>query len=95
MKAAKKIEIITGSIEFKNIIKVFSEHKIPYTAITNISGQGAHGQKSSDEIFGILKNSYLVSTCSIEDWDKMKEEVRKVIKTYGGICMLTDVEVFS
>jgi len=74
---------------------VFSENKIAYTAITNISGQGAHGEKSSDEIFGILKNSYLISTCNEQEWDKIKEDVRRVIKTYGGVCMLTDVEVFA
>ena len=88
----KKVEIIIESVYIKKLLKVLKSHNIAgYTIIKDIEGYGGHGFKTADDVTDVFSNILLFTVCEHEVYEQMDKEIRSLLHTYGGKCILTDV----
>lgn len=93
MKNAKKIEIITGSYDMREIIRIITAAGMPgYTLIPDVRGMGERGSRDADGLTEAFKNSLLILICEQAQWTSIQEPVRSLISRVGGMVMLTDCE---
>src|SRR5437868_5227702 len=93
MIAAKKIEVVIESINTKKVIVIFKKLKIEgYTVLQEATGAGAHGKYDAQELTDVFKNTYFIVVCSQEQMQTLIHELRPIVKKYGGICYISDVQ---
>lgn len=91
MQAVKRIEIITDSLEMKEVGTVLEAHGISaFTVIKNVTGQGERGVQSGDDLTDVFKNSYLLTTCRPEQVEEIVNAIRPLLKRRGGVCLISD-----
>ncbi|MCX7938246.1 MAG: hypothetical protein N2545_02245 [Thermoflexales bacterium] len=61
-----------------------------YTIIRDVIGKGERGIRRGDELSGVFKNSYLLTTCEPEQLPAIVEAVRPILKQRGGVCLVSD-----
>ncbi|MEM1134644.1 MAG: transcriptional regulator [Bacteroidota bacterium] len=93
MKAIKKIEIVTGSLDAKKVINLLDEKGIKgYTIIKNVMGNGDKGYQDGDGLHEAFQNKYIMVACSEEELEKLVEPLRAILKKSGGICLVSDAQ---
>lgn len=93
MKKMKKIEIVIDSLHLEHLIKLLEEKSFSgYTVIREVYGKGERGLMSGDEVSGVFQNSYLFTICEEQQLSSILEDLRKVLKKYGGVCIISDVD---
>ena len=91
MQSAKRIEIITSSVEMQKVCDMLETLGVDgYTIVPNVSGRGDRGIQSGDELTGVFSNSLLVTACLPERLEAIVEAVRPILKRRGGVCLVTD-----
>ncbi|MFM7365919.1 MAG: P-II family nitrogen regulator [Cuspidothrix sp.] len=93
MQNVKRIEIITNSLELQKVLKILDNVGISgYTIIEDVIGKGHRG-KAIDDLEGhALTNGYILTICSQEQEDQVLENIRPVLKKYGGVCIVSDAK---
>lgn len=92
MKPMKKIEIIINSTYLSKIIEVLEKTgSTGYTVIKDIVGKGERGIMRGDEITDVFKNNYVFTICPPEIASKVIENLKPVLKSFGGVCITSDV----
>ncbi|MEZ0322974.1 MAG: transcriptional regulator [Hydrogenothermaceae bacterium] len=92
MEARKKIEVVIDSYHLGKVTEVFEKNGISgYTIIKDVIGKGERGLMSADELTDAFKNSYIFTVCNEEKALKILEQLRPILKKYGGVCLLSDV----
>ncbi|MDP2188155.1 MAG: hypothetical protein Q8J69_05685 [Sphingobacteriaceae bacterium] len=93
MQNAKRIEIITGAYDMREVIRLLELAGLPsYTLIPDIQGKGERGTRDADGLTGAFKNSLLIVVCSETAWEGLKETLRNLIQRVGGMVMACDCE---
>ncbi|MDK3159473.1 hypothetical protein QPK87_23265 [Kamptonema cortianum] len=93
MIPCKRVEIITNSIEAKNLCQLLARNGITaFSLIPNVSGSGHRGFQDADEITGAFQNSLILIACSPEQADRIVELVRPNLTAQGGICLTSDAQ---
>lgn len=91
MQIVKRIEIITDTLEMKEVSTVLESHGIAgYTVIKDVIGKGERGVQSGDDLTDVFKNSYLLTTCTPEQVEEIVEAIRPLLKRRGGVCLISD-----
>lgn len=93
MEALKKVQIIISSLDADEIIDVFEQHgQKAYTRIEDIKGRGERGTQDGQGLARAFSNDMLIFIVSQETFDSLKEDLRELMKEYGGLCLVNDVE---
>ncbi|MCS7088760.1 MAG: hypothetical protein NZL91_08700 [Thermoflexales bacterium] len=91
MRAIKRVEIITDALEIERVAQLLEQHGVTgYTIIRDVIGKGERGIRRGDELSGVFKNSYLLTTCEPEQLPAIVEAVRPILKQRGGVCLVSD-----
>src|SRR4028118_1074799 len=93
MQAVKRIEIITDTLEMKEVCAVLEAHGLSgYTVIKDVIGKGDRGHQSGDDLTDVFKNSYLLTTCAPGQVEEIVEALRPLLKKRGGVCLISDAQ---
>lgn len=93
MENAKKIEIITGSYDMREIIRIITAAGMPgYTLIPDVRGMGQRGSRDADGLTEAFKNSMLILICEPAQWTSIQEPIRALISRVGGMVILSDCQ---
>lgn len=91
MKAVKRIEIITGPIEFRGLIDALEAAGITgYAVVRNVLGKGDQRVSSWDSLSSEAENLMVVTTIPEEKLWPLVETIRPVLKQFGGACLVSD-----
>lgn len=92
MEVKKKVEVVIDSYHLEKIIELFDKNGIGgYTVIKDVLGKGERGLMSGDELTDAFKNSYIFTVCDEETALKIVQDIRPLLKRFGGVCIISDV----
>lgn len=96
MHLAKRIEIISDSVELGRILRSLDKAGVSsYTIIRNVAGKGITG-RYEDSAVTDLDNVYVIAFCLPDQVKPLMEVLRPILNKYGGSCWISDVmEVHS
>lgn len=93
MIPAKKVEIIIESIKTKKVIGIVEQLDIhAYTILQEVTGCGVHGMCDAEELTDVFKNTYFIIVCTEKKAEDLTQAMYPVLKKYGGICYMSDVQ---
>ncbi len=91
MERVKRVEIVTLSVEVPKLKELLARLKVPgYTILPHAEGFGDRGERAGDDLTGVTRNSYILVACDEETAQRLAEEVRPVLRRFGGICLIGD-----
>ena len=91
MKPVKRLEIITGPIEFRSLVQELEAAGVTgYAVIRNVLGKGDRKVNSWDSLSSELENLLDVTTVSEEHLMPLVETIRPVLRKFGGSCLVSD-----
>ena len=91
MQAVKRIEIITDTLEMREVCRVLDRLAVSgYSVISDVTGRGERGVQSGDDLTDVFKNSMVVLACPPERLSDIVEAIRPILKRRGGICLVSD-----
>lgn len=89
MKSVKRVEFIIDAHEVDNLLASLAKVNITsYTVLKGAYGNGDHGMRGADIFSDSL--SYVLIACGEEEVKVIIEKVRPVLKSLGGICLVSD-----
>lgn len=93
MQNVKRLEIVTDAVELKDLCAALERHGVGgYTIIRDVIGQGHRGARSGDELTDVFKNCYVLVVCEAELVSPLIEEIRPILKRFGGLCLVSDAQ---
>ena len=91
MQAVKRIEIITDTLEMREVCRVLDRLAVSgYSVIRDVTGRGERGVQSGDDLTDVFKNSMVLFACPPERVQEIVEAIRPILKRRGGICLVSD-----
>ena len=91
MQAIKRIEIITESLEMREVCRVLDDLGVSgYSIVRDVRGRGERGIQSGDELSGVFSNSLLLLACPPERAEEVVEAIRPILRRRGGVCLVSD-----
>ena len=93
MKKVKRLEIIIPAVELKKVLRLLKESGVSgYTVIRSVTGFGDRGEQTGDELTGVFDNACVLTLAEPEKAGGIVEEIRAVLKRYGGVCVVSDAD---
>lgn len=93
MESVKRVEIITNTLEFEQVLKILDKVGVSgYTIIKDVIGKGDRGRVFDDLETEALTNGYVMTICTEEQEHKVVEAIRPILKKFGGVCIVTDAK---
>lgn len=91
MKPVKRIEIITGPIEFRSLVDEREAAGVTgYAVIRDVLGKGDRRVDSWDSLSSEIENLLVVTTVSEDRLASVVETIRPVLRKFGGSCLVSD-----
>ena len=91
MEKIKRIEIVVNAYQKEALVDLFRKNKIDkYTLIEDVKGKGNRGWQDGDGLTESFKNVYFLLACQPDDFERLKEPLRNILKKGGGICLISD-----
>ena len=91
MKSVKRIEIITGPHEFRQMVSVMEASGMTgYAIIHKVLGKGDKKVDSWDSLTSEVENLMIVTTIGEDRLQEVVEAIRPILKRFGGSCLVSD-----
>lgn len=91
----KKLEIILDYVVLNKLLQKLDELKVEgYSVIKDVMGKGSQGNRDGHGLMAGFKNCYVMLITHDDDIDKIINGVNPLIKSFGGLCVVTNVEKF-
>lgn len=91
MHLAKRIEIVSDSVELGRILRGLDKVGVStYTIIRNVAGKGITG-RFDDSAVTNLDNVYVIAFCLPDQVKPVMEVLRPILNKFGGSCWISDV----
>ncbi len=91
MHSAKRLEIVSDSVELAKILDALDQSGVSYTIIRNVAGKGIRGTVFDDSAVTMLDNTYVIAFCAPEKAEIAVEKIRPILNKFGGSCWISDV----
>lgn len=90
----KRVDLILSERELDPVLKAVDAAGAPgYTVMKHITGRGPHGAVSEAMDFGGLgANAHVIVFCDAEVLERLRAEVNPLLRYYGGVAYVTEVE---
>jgi hypothetical protein len=96
MQSGLKLEIIVDQLHVPTVIRILEKTKVEgYTIIRGLTGSGDRGEKDGEGLTGLFSNAMIIVACEQSDYDDIQEDLRKLFRTIGGICMIQPIQWLS
>ena len=96
MEQIKKIEIVINAYQKETLVSLFRKNQIDrYTLIEDVKGKGNRGWQDGDGLTESFKNVYFMLACKQDDFERLKEPLKNILKKGGGICMVSDCSILT
>jgi nitrogen regulatory protein PII len=93
MRPVKRIEIVTGTLEFDRVVKVLEDHGITgFVVHRDVGGRGDRRLDSVDVLTGEPRYRMILTTCPPELIGEIVESLRPLLTTYDGACVVYDAQ---
>jgi len=91
VKTVKRVEIVLDSLATPRLLDALaSVGATGWTLVAGVTGHGDRGARDGDQLSGVLRNDYLLTTCAPETLPALAEAVRPILRTFGGVCLVSD-----
>jgi len=91
MQPVKRIEIITGPIEFRPLVAALEDAGVTgYAVVRNVLGKGDQKVSSWDSLTSEVENLLVVTTVPADRLQPVVETIRPVLRQFGGACLVSD-----
>ena len=91
MQAVKRLEIVTGPIEFRSLVAELESVGITgYAVVRNVLGKGDRKVSSWDSLSSEVENLMVVTTIPADRLQAVVEAIRPLLKKFGGSCLVSD-----
>jgi nitrogen regulatory protein PII len=92
MHLAKRIEIVSDSVELGKILRSLDKADVSsYTIIRNVAGKGVTGRLYEDSAVTDLDNVYVIAFCLPDQVKPVVEGIKPILNKFGGSCWISDV----
>lgn len=96
MKPVKRIEIVVDAVYLPEVLKLLDAAGVPgYSVIRGVVGKGDRGERAGDELTDVFHNAYILCACPREAVPALVEQIRPVLKAYGGLCLVSEADSLS
>lgn len=86
----KRIEIVLPIAVSEELIEKLDALKVfGYTVLPNVLGRGERGLRSHVGL-GSFQYNFLLISCKEEEVDKILRAARPYLKSFGGVCNISD-----
>lgn len=93
MKPIKRVEIIVDDANHSRVLDWLDENKINgYTVMRDALGKGDRGRRGGDGLSGEFSNCYILIAASEDETRRIVDGVRPILKTFGGVCLISDAQ---
>lgn len=94
MELLAKIEIIGNSLELEKFLEGLNNGVVTsFTVIRNVMSRGVRGAAANDLEMSVYSNIYVVAFCLKEQLNKVAEIITPILKRFGGVCYVSDVQL--
>ena len=91
MQTVKRIEIITGPIEFRTLVAEFEAAGVTgYAVVRDVLGKGDQKVNSWDSLSSETENLMVITTIPAGRLTSLVEAIRPLLKQFGGACLVSD-----
>jgi nitrogen regulatory protein PII len=91
MKPTCRVEIIIGKKKVERVTSVLEAHQLTGWSVLRVeAGAGDRGERRSDELSGATTGSLIITTCEPAALQALVEDLRPLLKRYGGACIVSD-----
>lgn len=95
MEPCKRVEIVIEEAQAVRLAARLEALGVPgYTMIPRASGHGDRGKRRGDDPTGALTNCYFLIACDAAMASRITDTVRGLLGQAGGICLVSDAELF-
>lgn len=90
-RPVKRVEIVTTGRELEKIQQLLEQLGVDgYTIFPRVHGYGERGEMGGDEMTDAFQNRMLLIACDPDMAERITGRVGPILKTFGGICLVTD-----
>jgi nitrogen regulatory protein PII len=91
----KKLEIIIDYVILNKLLQKLDELKVEgYSVIKDVMGKGSQGNRDGHGLMAGFKNCYIMIIVKEHELEGIINGVNPLIKSFGGMCVVTNVEKF-
>jgi nitrogen regulatory protein PII len=91
MQPVKRIDLVVPEMLLREVTELLDRHGVGgYTVSRGLSGRGDRGVQAGDGLAGEFSNAAVLVVCSQAKVDELLEELRALLKRYGGMCLVSD-----
>jgi nitrogen regulatory protein PII len=93
MKRVKRLEIVVDTLAVPKVLEALEAAGLSgWTVVRDVTGRGDRGLRAGDELTGVAGNGYVLAACEPEQLARVAEAVRPILRTFGGVCLVSDAE---
>lgn len=93
MIPVKRIEIVVTSLAVPRITAALERAgATSWTVVRDVAGVGDRGVRAGDEVTDVDRNSMVLTACAPELLARVVDEVRPLLKRFGGMCLVSDAQ---
>lgn len=91
MQSVKRVEVITGPIEFRSLVDELEAVGVTgYAIVRDVLGKGDRKVHSWDSLSSEVENLMVITTASADRLTDLVEAIRPLLKKFGGACLVSD-----
>jgi nitrogen regulatory protein PII len=93
MKRVKRMEIVVDTLAVPRVLEALEAAGLSgWTVVRDVTGKGERGLRAGDELTGVAGNGYVLTACEPGELERVAEAVRPILRTFGGVCLVSDAE---
>jgi nitrogen regulatory protein PII len=93
MKRVKRMEIVVDTLAVPKVLGALEASGLSgWTVVRDVTGKGERGLRAGDELTGVAGNGYVLTACEPEELARVTEAIRPILRTFGGVCLVSDAE---
>jgi nitrogen regulatory protein PII len=93
MKLVKRMEIVVDTLAVPRVLAALEAAGLSgWTVVRDVTGKGERGLRAGDELTGVAGNGYVLTVCEPGELARVAEAVRPILRTFGGVCLVSDAE---
>ncbi len=90
----KKVEIVIETVKLQKVLSIIDQAGARgYTILPSVTGRGRRGSRAGGGLTDVFHNSMVITLVDESTAGRITEEVRKLIRNYAGVIMISDADV--
>lgn len=93
MTPVKRIEIVVPEHVLREVLACIDRHGPGgYTVTRGLAGKGDRGVQSGDGLVAEFSNAAILVACEAVVAASLLEDLRPLLKRFGGMCLISDAQ---